>query len=157
MIMKNRKQVICEFCGKSFLSSYKNARVCKSESCKKKRNTSNATKYYHLNEKPSRIGFPGIPEGTVGAIAELFIATDLLSRGYSVFRSLSQSCFCDLIGIKGNKVLKIECKTGHRNLSTKRLVFLKTNKDMVDVYAVYVFGEKSITYFDAKSKVIIHL
>ena len=140
---------ICIMCGDTFLTH--RARVCGAPKCQKSRNAKNSIAYYYRNESPSRIKFDGIPEGTVGAFSELLISSDLLSKRYSVFRSVSQSCFCDLVGIKDTKVYRIECKTGHRNLATDRVVYIKTNRDLVDVYAVYLFSEKVVKYFDAKT------
>ena len=52
--------------------------------------------------------------GTTGAINELYVASDLMSRGFSVFRSMSPSCTCDLITMLNDGSLKrVEVKTGH--------------------------------------------
>jgi len=52
--------------------------------------------------------------GTIGAINELYVSSDLMARGLSVFRALSPSCKCDLIVMLHNGDLKrVEVKTGH--------------------------------------------
>jgi len=52
--------------------------------------------------------------GTIGAINELYVSSDLMARGLSVFRALSPSCKCDLIVMLDNGELKrLEVKTGH--------------------------------------------
>ena len=53
------------------------------------------------------------PSG-VGAISELWVAADLLSRGFHVFRSLSAHCPCDLVAFHEytGLFLRLEVKTG---------------------------------------------
>jgi len=50
-------------------------------------------------------------QGTIGAISELSVACHLMNLGYDVFRSLSPHASCDLVAIKGQRVLRIEVKT----------------------------------------------
>ena len=49
--------------------------------------------------------------GTTGTIAELQVATDLMLRGYEVFRALSPSTSCDLAILKDGHLLRIEVRT----------------------------------------------
>ena len=86
----------CANCGQPYYASM-NRRLCRS--CRK-RVVSNST-------------YPGISTGTVGAIGELRVSTDLLARGYEVFRAVSPSCSCDLIARKGGRALRIEVRTAH--------------------------------------------
>ena len=58
-----------------------------------------------------------LPTGSVGAVSEMLAAADLLKNGYSVFRAISQACYCDLIAIKGNEEWHIEVRTGYRSLN----------------------------------------
>lgn len=53
-----------------------------------------------------------IASGTVGAIGELRAAAELLSKGYEVFRAVSQSCSCDLAILKDDELLRVEVRTG---------------------------------------------
>ena len=46
-----------------------------------------------------------------GAIAELRVGVDLLSKGYHVFRSESPGCPCDIVAIKDGECIKIEVRT----------------------------------------------
>jgi hypothetical protein len=55
----------------------------------------------------------GIPTGTVGAISELMACVDLMNKGYEVFRAMSPSSNCDLIGIKNEVIHKYEVRTGN--------------------------------------------
>lgn len=88
-----------------------------------------------------------LSSGTVGAVAELIVAADLLSLGYEVFRSVSQSCSCDLVALREGSWLRIEVRTGSR-LKSGGLTFSFKPRDenRHDVMAVYVPGERSITY-----------
>jgi hypothetical protein len=49
--------------------------------------------------------------GTVGAIGELTVASDLLDRGMHVFRALSPSCPFDLIAtsVQGTASVEVRC------------------------------------------------
>lgn len=93
-----------------------------------------------------------IPSGTVGAISELVVCSDLLKTGYSVFRSVSPSCFCDLIAIRDGVVKKIEVRTGYRGVNGK-ILFPKnthtTNGKPTD-FAVYIRSENTVEYIKAK-------
>ena len=60
-------------------------------------------------------GIETICPTTVGAVAELTVAIDLLRAGWAVFRALSPACFCDLVAIKDGITRKIEVRTGYRN------------------------------------------
>jgi Holliday junction resolvase len=48
---------------------------------------------------------------TVGAIAELTVSIGLMNVGYAVYRSFSHNAPCDLVAIKGDRILRIEVKT----------------------------------------------
>ena len=48
---------------------------------------------------------------TIGAIAELTVAVGLMNVGYAVYRSFSHNAPCDLVAIKGERILRIEVKT----------------------------------------------
>ena len=77
---------------------------------------------------------------TSGAIAELRVATDLLARGYHIFRSVSPASPCDLIALKDGLCITIEVRTikvttiskatchEHEPGSIDLFAFLKANK-----------------------------
>jgi hypothetical protein len=65
--------------------------------------------------------YPGLPTGTVGAIAELRVSADLLARGYEVFRALSSHCSCDLAVLKNNQLQRVEVRTAYANPRTKKV------------------------------------
>lgn len=55
-----------------------------------------------------------IPSGTVGAASELIVCADLLARGVAVFRSVSPSCSCDLLAMRGveGRTVRVEVTSG---------------------------------------------
>src|ERR1700742_2064229 len=58
-------------------------------------------------------GYIDVPTGTVGAMAELRVCVDLMSRGWHVFRAQSPSCPVDLIAMKEGLCKMVEVKTGY--------------------------------------------
>ena len=49
--------------------------------------------------------------GTRGAINELRVSANLMSLGWSVYRSLSPNAAADLIAVKGRTVLRVQVKS----------------------------------------------
>jgi hypothetical protein len=78
------------------------------------------------DENGPRSNYPGIATSTVGAIGELRVAVDLLSKKYEVFRSISSACSCDLAILKNGKLLRIEVRTAYR---TKNGTIICDRKD----------------------------
>lgn len=110
---------VCAYCGKPFFKG--KSKYCSLECGVKARN--------NLMPNP----FQGNTSGTTGAISELRVAIDLMSKGYDVFRALSPSCSCDLAILKEGKLLKIEVRTAHKNV---RGVLYKTGRNTkVDHFA----------------------
>jgi hypothetical protein len=66
--------------------------------------------------------------GTKGALNELIVTTDLLSKGYEVFRSVSPSTSCDLVAQKFGILTRIEVRSGYMTDSGK----LTFKYDLVD-------------------------
>ena len=62
-----------------------------------------------------------LPSGVVGASSELRAASDLILRGYEVFRSVSPACSCDLVILKNGLLQRIEVRSGWRNNVTGAL------------------------------------
>ena len=74
--------------------------------------------------------------GTKGTIAELKVASDLLGRGYPVFRALSPACPCDLVILAGKKSLRIEVRSATENFSGELTRnYSRAHHDKVDIYA----------------------
>jgi hypothetical protein len=65
-------------------------------------------------------------KGTTGAISELRVAADLLSRGYEVFRALSPACSCDLAILVHHQIYRVEVKTGSIHPRTGTVSFATT-------------------------------
>jgi hypothetical protein len=61
--------------------------------------------------------YPGMSTGTIGAIGELRVCVDLLTKGYEVFRAVSPSCSCDLLVYKEGVATRIEVRTAYRTKS----------------------------------------
>jgi hypothetical protein len=75
---------------------------------------------------------PYMSTGNTGAISELVVCTDLLQKGYDVFRALSPSSACDLVALKNGQCYRVEVKTRpHLNLTVTR-----RQKGLQDVMAV---------------------
>ena|SRR3990167_3411291 len=129
----------CIVCQKEivFENHRQKKRVICSQECAKK----NHIRLYGMSSN-----FPGIATGTVGAIGELVASVDLMSRGYDVFRALSQSCSCDLLALKDGNLLRIEVRTGYRGASGK-LQYSKSDNDSgrSDHFAI-VLGGKEVIY-----------
>lgn len=70
------------------------------------RNLSFKEKY--LSSKTALIG---LTKGKTGAISELKVCVDLLTKGYDAFRAVSASCPCDLVILKNKHLYSVEVKT----------------------------------------------
>lgn len=85
---------------------------------------------------------------TTGAAHELFVAADLMFRGYAVFRALSGSCECDLaILTSDRRLLRVEVTTGYYT-QTGKIVSPKNEQDGLkfDVLAIVVKTDRKIIY-----------
>lgn len=136
-----KKQLICEICGTGFESGWGNRKTC-SELCRGKR----------IAKITGRIVNEKIPSGTVGAMSELMVCGELLRKGYSVFRSVSPSCFCDLIATKDSFSMSIEVRTGYIHPTTEKLNFPTQTHGEITHYAVYERNSGRIFFFDDKLK-----
>lgn len=77
----------------------------------------------------------GLPTGTTGAIGELKVAIDLLSRGYEVFRAVTPNCSCDLAILKNGRLLRIEVRTAYLNNLTGKIAHNIPKSGRYDIYA----------------------
>lgn len=132
----------CHVCHSPFTHNFPHTTTCSKECRKQKQYL--AFGYGRSNKD--------IPAGTVGAAAEMLIATDLMLKGYAVFRSLSPSCFCDLIACKDTKIIRIECRTAYRNQITGSVSFPKKIHEQADIYGLYIPSSKEIFYFEKDTK-----
>ncbi len=108
-----------------------------------------------------RSGRPVLPHNTMGTISELIVASDLMLRGYEVFRALSPASSCDLLAMGSDGILRIEVRTGCFNPATGRVSWSrnttmshgKRSDADLDHYAVVTYqdGVPVITYEPAIS------
>ncbi len=135
MVKNFKYSYICSLCGKSGKSNQPNTRLC-SDECR--------NKFYQRNSN-----YTGLASGTVGAIAELIVSSDLLKEGYAVFRSVSSNCFADLIAIKNEEIRYLEVRTGYKGFASGKITFPKMihhKNGRPTEYAVWVESEKKVHY-----------
>lgn len=135
----------CVECATAFTARDLRWKVC-SDLCRGKRHTT-------ITGRPGDgvSGYSGkIPSGTRGAITELYLCALLLNAGYSVFRAMSQACFCDLVIYK-EKLLMVEVKTGYKNKETGKVIYNKSKHDF-DIYAVRDRHTGEFFFFDKVGK-----
>lgn len=140
--MSKQYEKTCAECRKQFISSWNNTKTCGFE-CNKLRQVKLTGR--------NVFAYKNLTSGTVGAIAEMEVATDLLSKGYAVFRALSPSCFCDLIGVKDNKILRFEVRTGYRS-NTGRLAFPRNMHGEIDYFSVVERNTRKVFFLDTTLK-----
>lgn len=94
----------------------------------------------------------------MGAAGELLAASELLLNGYSVFRSLSPHCPCDMVCFKDpNKIMTVEVKY-RNNSSTGNLSFVpdilaQCSENGVEFYKVE--KNQNVDYNQKKSEELI--
>ena len=81
----------------------------------------------------------------LGAASEMIVIADLLLRGFSVFRSMSPACKCDLLAMDSRNHFKIEVKTATRN-SRGFLRFGTPSKNRFDFLALVLLDSKTVVY-----------
>lgn len=87
-----------------------------------------------------------LPPSSLGTLAELAVANDLLYKGYSVFRSLTPNGPYDLVACRGRVVKKIEVRMGHRTLSGRVQANRHLQPGATDL-AVFVVEDAAIEYY----------
>lgn len=84
-----------------------------------------------------------LPTGTVGTISELLVCTDLLQKGFEVFRSTTPNCSCDLAILKNKILYRIEVTTGTVSGSGK-ITYPYKDKNKYDILAIVTKDGKII-------------
>jgi hypothetical protein len=88
-----------------------------------------------------------VPLPTVGAIAELAVAVDLMRRGFSVYRALSPASDCDLAVVKDQQLLRVEVKAGTRQGENSYRANVRPEQEgKFDVLAIYLPAENLVVY-----------
>lgn len=131
----------CRFCLKEFSHSAYIDRIYCSKSCK------------DSDVDKMRIGRPKLSTGTSGAINELIVSADLMSKGFEVFRSLSPNASCDLMILYKQVAYRVEITCGYRGAS--RIVCPTKSKFKYDILAV-VLRSGGIHYEGLPLVEIIH-
>ena len=120
----------CVFCGVTIpKTKRKHAKYC-NRSCQKK---AKYVKWAKLNPNL------GLSTATVGQIAELYVACDLLKKGYEVFKALSPGASCDLAVLKSGRLIRIEVRTGFKVPFSGKIIYGKYKKDhdRQEVFAIW--------------------
>lgn len=129
-------KISCVICGKEFFQGTRK-KYCSRECAKQYQKT----QYEKNNLKLE------VCSATVGTIGELRVSTDLLIRGFDVYRSLSPACKADLVVLKEKKLVRVEVTTGYLdykgNVINNKKYADQSNFDVVAV--VFTTGE--IKYF----------
>lgn len=125
----------CHVCGKPLKQGCRSWSKYCSKSCN---HVASRERYKHLNRSL------GLPSGTTGAIAELRVAVDLMSRGFEVFRALSPSASCDLAIISNDHLLRVEVRTSYYGVKDGTITKNKSGVGNQDIWA-FVTHDK-ITY-----------
>lgn len=122
----------CISCGKSISPPLKNKKGTQRKYCSPEcRDLAYSAKYRENNP------LMGTSSVTTGAISELRVAIDLLSKGYDVFRAVSPHCPCDLAILKNKQLLRIEVRTTHISSTGKPYKLISKHDDptVIDMYA----------------------
>ena len=109
------------------------------------RRLASAQTYKAERLKASEFSSVKLNSGTLGAIHELLVCSDLLRRGASVFRSITPDALCDLLILIGPKLYRVEVTTGYVRLNGQ-INHPPKDKNRFDVLAV-VEHDGTIHYF----------
>lgn len=126
----------CAVCGETFQPKSRVNKYC-SNAC---RSVSSKRKGDRRNTRL------GIATGSVGAIAELQVCADLLSRGYAVFRAVSPASPCDVVALKDEEMLRVEVRTGYFDFGGRVLApLMPRDYGRFDVFAI-VLRDEAVIY-----------
>lgn len=128
---------ICETCSAPFTTT-RTAQRCCSKKC-------THTRYLKEWREANPVDYTKVTTGSVGAAGELLVASDLLMKGFHVFRSLSPSCPCDLAILQDGTLLRIEVTTAHWARGGK-LQSPKKDNERYDVIAYIMRSSREIIY-----------
>lgn len=86
---------------------------------------------------------PMVSTSTTGATHELLVTTDLLKRGFNVYRAISPNAPCDLIVEKDGKLCRLEVRTNNHKRRDGKALMPTPLKDCgrQDAYAVIAGSE----------------
>jgi hypothetical protein len=121
----------CTVCESPFQSSHKYAKFCSNECRRTYRSQDTVRSNY------------SVPSGTVGAIGEMRVSTDLLIKGYEVFRALSPCSSCDLAILKDSTIRRVEVRTAYKFISSGKRYCIRPKEGAADVLAM-VFPDEIV-------------
>jgi hypothetical protein len=121
---------VCPVCGNPIPK--KRLRNKRTKYCNNKCRAAVALKHSRMGRNPL---LSNISTGSVGAVAELQVCADLLSRGYEAFRAVSPSASCDLIILYGSEMYRIEVRMGSVYYRTGAITY-STQNVRADILAV---------------------
>lgn len=112
-----------------------------------KKHCSNLCRRTRINKRYD-IGQNGkISTASIGAGAELAVGSDLINKGYYVFRNLSPNGPCDLIIMKDGVLKKIEVKTGRIHTNGQLTFGYSKLRDGGNFDILAVWTDHNIFYF----------
>ena len=127
--------MLCTYCSEKIPEKRlkRHSKTC-SNTCRKKRDSLAYLAYNPKRDQNRR--------GATGAASEMTVCSDLLRRGYHVFRSVAPDGICDILILREDGILRVEVKTGYRNKDGS-VMWPKITKQIGchDVLAVVVLGE----------------
>lgn len=90
--------------------------------------------------------FENLSPYQAAAVSEMVVATEMLLRGFDIYKSVTSAGMCDLVAINRSdeKITRIEVKTARKTPSGKYL-HSPARKNKYDILAL-VFPDKSIKY-----------
>jgi len=87
----------------------------------------------------------GLSAGKIGTIAELEVSSDLMKKGFEVYRALSSASSCDLLAIKNNKFWGFEVRTGYKRKNGE--VCFPKNNIRAEYVAIFIHMSREIIYY----------
>jgi len=135
------EEIKCETCGEIFTPKRNCQRFC-SLKC---RQSAQFNRFSAQTGSPRKLD---VPCGTTGAMHELLVCADLMSKGYHVFRAQSPHSPCDVIAMIDGVVYKIEITTGYKRNDGGYSYPKKNDRYDYDVMAV-VFHDGDVIYLES--------
>lgn len=90
----------------------------------------------------------------LGASSEMFVAADLLRQQREVYRAIAPNSSCDIGVLHGDRLLRIEVRTGHRAESRPTPTCKWTDYDRhkgADILAIVVQNPPTVFYLDPRT------
>lgn len=80
-----------------------------------------------------------------GKIGELFVAADLMSRGYNVFAAIAHTCPCDFIAISPSGILsRVEAKCGKQGARSGNIWSPKPDPSKFDILGIVTMDNQVV-------------